>query len=231
MSKIKVLIADDYKAIADMEKNYIEKESNIFDVIDIATNSKEETEMIDKYNPNLVITDIVRKGEDISGFDIVLKCLKENKNTNFILITASTENEILFEYKCNEMPKNIIGFLKKPFNWDSFTKKIEIMVLRLSNHDLKEDYYNNRYIKLLEELSNKDIEVLNKLDIIIENKNYSRYEYDIVKQKFGMYFNEREDELEVKKIKKSLKKKNVSCEEYNNVLNTFDKIDNKYIYN
>ena len=149
MSKLKVLIADDYKGIAEMEKNYLEKESNIFEVIDIATNSKEEIEMIDKYNPSLVITDIVRKGENISGFDIVLKCLEENKNINFILITASTENEILFEYQCKEMPKNIIGFLKKPFNWNSFTKTIEIMTLKLSNNDFKENYYNNRYIKLL----------------------------------------------------------------------------------
>ena len=46
-----------------------------------------------------------------------------------------------------------------------------------------------------------------------------------------MYFNKKENEIEVKKFKKSLKEKNVSCEEYNIVLNTFDKIDNKYIYN
>lgn len=235
MNKLKILIADDVKPLAELAKNFIEKESNKFEIVDLAKSSKEEMEMIEKYTPDIVITDVERKGEDISGFDIILKCLAEEKNVNFILYTASTREELLYKYKQDRMPSNVICFLKKPFDWDYLVREVEQASLPLfekinSSDGWKEDYYNNKYINLFEELTEDDMYILRKLDIHIEKKSYSKYEFDIIKQKFGLYYNENEDEPEEREYKKSLDDVFVSNTEYNKVLEKFDEIDNKYVY-
>ncbi len=235
MNKLKVLIADDYRPLAELAKGFIEKGSKKFEIIDLATSSKEEIEMIEKYKPDIVITDVVRKVEDISGFDIILKCLAEEKDVRFILYTASTREELLYKYKQDKMPSNVLCFIKKPFKWDYFVIEVEQASLplfeKINNADgWKEDYYNNKYINLFEELTEDDMYILRKLNIYIEKKLYSKYEFDIIKQKFGLFYNENEDEPDEKEYKKSLEDVFVSNKEYNKVLEKFDEIDNKHVY-
>lgn len=90
MDKFKILIADDNKALAGMMKSFIEKNSK-FKILDIATSSAEQFELMGKHNPDLIITDIMRKGESISGLDIIRVCEKQDKRVKFILVTASTK--------------------------------------------------------------------------------------------------------------------------------------------
>lgn len=124
MNKLKIIIADDNKYNAKLIKRFIEDNSN-FTILDIATSSKEEIEMIDKYEPDLILTDIERKGEDVSGLDIILNSLTNEKKEKYILITASSKSEFL--YKTNyDMPSNIVGYLKKPFSYDCLIDELEL---------------------------------------------------------------------------------------------------------
>ena len=124
MKQLKILIADDSLAIAEQYKNYIENNSN-FKITDIALNSKQELEMIEKYSPDVIFTDYIRKNEDISGLDIILNCEKNNINTKFILITGCGYTDIFL--KCNhKIPSNVIEFINKPLsNWNCLIKALE----------------------------------------------------------------------------------------------------------
>ena len=106
MNRIKILIADDNKSVAELMKSFIEKNSD-FKILDIATSSVEQLEIMGKHNPDVVITDIMRKGESISGLDIIRVCEKKDKKVKFILVTASDKRA--FFRKDEEIPRNIIG--------------------------------------------------------------------------------------------------------------------------
>ena len=115
MSEIKIIIADDNKIIAQLLKKYI-TDSSEFNVIDIATSSKQQVELTYELNPDIVISDIERKGESISGLDIILNAEKENRKEKYIIITGSSKEEILIKnnYK---MPSNVLEYIRKPFDF------------------------------------------------------------------------------------------------------------------
>lgn len=121
--ELKIIIADDNKAIAELMKRYIEENSE-FRILDIATSSKEQIELMDKHSIDIILTDIMRKNEDISGLDIILESAKNNRKEKFILITASPKQEIIMKYDY-EKPTNIIAYLKKPFDFKNIIDELE----------------------------------------------------------------------------------------------------------
>lgn len=229
MDKFKILIADDNKALAGMIKSFIEKNSK-FKILDIATSSAEQLELMGKHNPDLIITDIMRKGESISGLDIIRVCEKQDKKVKFILVTASTKQE--FVNGNGEMPKNVIGYLKKPFEWNDIIEELQKAELVIANCSggLNQNYYILPIIDLDEELTDEEKTILQQLDIKIKKKEYTQHEYDIVKQKLLFYYNPEEDIEESKEYKKNLSDKNITIAEYKKLWNKLDYLDEKYIY-
>ena len=232
MDKLKIVIADDNRQIAEFEKSFLERIGQ-YNIVGMAFSSEEELELIEKCSPDLVITDIVRKGEEISGLDIILKCEKEKKKVKFILVTASEMQDIL----CNinyKLPTNIISYLKKPFDWDLLIKEVEKASIRHYIEQHKDDeYYTKGIVNLVSELSRELLEIIKKLDVEIEDKVYTKNEYDMLKMDIFRFFYDEEDEDEelIEEIKNELKERGISETEYKNILNAFDEIDEKYIYN
>lgn len=231
MNKLKIIIADDNRQVAEFEKSFIERIGH-YEIMDIAFTSEKELELIEKYSPDIVITDIVRKGEKVSGLDIILKCEKEKKNVKFILITASGIQDIICKNNF-KLPSNVISYLKKPFDWDLLIKEIEKASIK---HYIKEnresEYYTKGVLNVLNELSNELIKLINKLDTNIENKVYTNHEYDVLKMDIFRYFYEDGEEEELKeKMNSKLKERGISEIEYKKILDAFDEMDKKYIYN
>jgi len=229
MNSIKIVIADDHIGLAKMMKNFIEKNSK-FRVFDIATSSTEQLEIMGKHNPDVIITDIMRKGESISGLDIIRTCEKQGKKVKFILVTASTENE--FITKNGEIPKNIIGYLKKPFEWNEIIEELQKAELVITNcyGGLDEKYYILPIINLDEELTAEEKKIMQQLDITIKEKKYTHSEYDIFKQKLLNYYNPDEDIEEAQEYKKKLSDKNISLEQYKKIWNKLELIEKIHIY-
>lgn len=80
-------------------------------------------------------------------------------------------------------------------------------------------YHNKKIIKLINYLNDDEINILNKLGINIENREYTEYEFDILKQELNKYDNrfeiEEYDETikkDLRKMRKSLNKTDVSNE-------------------
>ena len=229
MNEMKILIADDNKAVAGVMKSFIEKNSK-FKIFDIATSSVEQLEIMGNHNPDVVITDIMRKGESISGLDIVRVCEKQNKKVKFILVTASDKREF---FRTNEdMPRNIIGYLRKPFEWNELIIQLQRADMIVSNctGGLDPKYYSLPIINLEKELSAEEKVIMEKLDDKVESRIYTHHEYDIVKQKLTFYYNEDEDGEEERKFKMLVEDKNVTKEEFKQLIQKLDYIDEKYIY-
>lgn len=232
MDKLKIIIADDNRQIAEFSKSFLERIGQ-YDVLGIAFNSTEEIELIEKYSPDVVITDIVRKGESVSGLDIALKYEEEKKSVKFILVTASGMQDIL--YKTNyKLPSNVISYLKKPFDWDILIREVEkASIMKYVEEHKDDEYHTKGIVNVLKELSSELLEIIDKLDIEIEDKIYTQKEYDVLKMNvFKFYYDEEEEDFELQeKIENELKGRGISETEYKNLIMAFDEIDDKYIYN
>ncbi len=95
----------------------------------------------------------------------------------------------------------------------------------------QEKYYNSRTIYIYDFFNKNDFKVLEKLNITVEDKKYTESEYDVIKFFLNLYYSKKYDEEEEKAYMKSLSEKDVSQEDYNRLLEIFEKIDNQFIYN
>lgn len=106
--KIKVIIADDVKVIAETNKRIAMNNQDI-EVVGMASNGKEEFDMILNLKPDLVITD--NKMPIMNGIEVIekIKNFKIENKPEFVLVTG--DNDIELNKKCKEL--NVFGVLNK----------------------------------------------------------------------------------------------------------------------
>lgn len=190
MRKARIIVANGNNYIADLQVKFMKKNKNI-EILGIATNSQEEIELIEKYKPDIVITNIVRKNEDINGWDIIKK-YENNEEIKFILITALKIQDILAENN-GIIPNNIIKYINIPFDWNKLYIEIEKALICISyklteeNDKLLNDYYNKKIVNIKKELNEADRKILKQIDINLKNKKYTKYEFDKIIQQLNVY--------------------------------------------
>lgn len=141
---LKIVIADDNKSLAKFMKEFIEEKSD-FNIYKTLSSSEEQLEVMQKENIDIIISDLMRKGESISGLDILLQAEKDGRKEKFILITASPKEEIM--YKNNYvMPSNVIAYLKKPFEWNCLIEEIENAVKLIKVENIEKENINNDWL-------------------------------------------------------------------------------------
>ena len=91
---------------------------------------------------------------------------------------------------------------------------------------LREKYANMPKINFMHFLKSVNIETLEKLGIYIENRKYTEYEYDIIVMKIYNY-HEVDKDSTILQIDK-LTSKNVTKNEYEEILDIFNKISSYY---
>ena len=90
---------------------------------------------------------------------------------------------------------------------------------KFNYEEWNDKYHNRKIINLIDYLNDNDMNILNKLGISVENKKYTEYELDVIKQELNQYddrfeieeYDEKVKE-DIRKIKKSLKEKKISNE-------------------
>lgn len=94
-------------------------------------------------------------------------------------------------------------------------------------YEWQKKYHEKKIIKLIEEVTKKEIKTLQKLGIEIENKTYTEYEYEILKLELIKYYKNYDmDKEELKKAKPLIN--GVTRSKYNELLEKFYQIDRKY---
>lgn len=87
-------------------------------------------------------------------------------------------------------------------------------------------YREDKNINIYKYFNEKKLYILSKLDIIVEDRLYTEYEYDILEEILLEYYTDPNDK-ELKPLRK-LSDKEVSEEEYQEILDIFSKISDDY---
>lgn len=131
-----VLFVEEDKSVQELAKDIlIERVNNLF----LADNSEEAFNIYSKYNPDILITDIVIPGQN--GLELTKKIKEANNDIEIII--SSTFNEI--EYLTKSIEIGASSFIVKPFNekkvlnaveksWNTINLKRE---LKRRNEELK----------------------------------------------------------------------------------------------
>lgn len=90
--------------------------------------------------------------------------------------------------------------------------------------NLSEEYYAEEIISIKKFLDEKDIKVLEKLGIKVEDKIYTAFEYEIFSGEVSKYYKEDDYSKEDLEFVKSLEETGVSQEEYNDIIKKMDKM-------
>jgi DNA-binding LytR/AlgR family response regulator len=186
MEKLNIFIVEDESIVAKDIQNSLTKLG--YNVIGIANNGKDAVYRITELMPDLVLMDIMIKG-DITGID-VSELIKEKINVPVIFLTAYADEATLAKAKITEP----YGYILKPFKEIDLHSTIEMAVYKHqkdaallkerdflyslvenkddNNKDILFVKANSRLIKVLL----KDIYFIEALkDYVIINTNNARY--------------------------------------------------------
>lgn len=83
---------------------------------------------------------------------------------------------------------------------------------------LHSDYYTKEFINISKYLTDEFNEILKKINISIENKDYTYFEFAVINSKV----------ITTRRNKNLLNSMNIDLNKYMELLNVFDKIENDY---
>lgn len=145
----KVIIADDEPKVSELIKNLIFWQDLNLELMGIANDGISAYEMIMKFNPDIVITDIRMPG--YNGIELIKKVKEFNPSIDFIIISGYQH----FDYAHNAIKYGVKDYLLKPL------KKIEIngtLTKMIEKYKEKEILINERV--MLEKRANEEAEKL-----------------------------------------------------------------------
>lgn len=237
MGRKRILIAETNKPQDKFIKDALIKNGVNVEILDEEPiNSEEMKEIILRLEPDIVITN--EKKIDKPASDIIkeIQGSRSIKQPIFILVSgygAEDMNYVLTEKEID------VCTITKPYNFDNLANCIKTIVNQsISNIEVEDDfykkweekYYNKRFIEIEKYLTEEDFDLFNKLGIEVEKKIYTEYEFGLLNMDLLAYYDDPEMDLsdEEKKFQKSLEGTNVSREEYNEVLNRVQKINENF---
>ncbi len=118
LNKTKVLIVDDTIDTVNNLKSRLQQEEE-FEVLGTAQNVEEAYNFIREKNPDVVITEIVLKGED--GFELMERCVDNHINTKFFVLSSLSQESFVEK----AMRLGAIYYMAKPFNPENFVKRLK----------------------------------------------------------------------------------------------------------
>jgi two-component system response regulator YesN len=120
---IKIMIVDEMPVYRDYLLNFIDWNAYGFEACCEARDGKEALELYEKYQPDIVLADIMMPYMD--GLELSERLLKENPDVSIILITGNSE----FEYARKAVKLGVCDYIVKPF------EKEELIIALLKLQD------------------------------------------------------------------------------------------------
>jgi DNA-binding response OmpR family regulator len=136
MSDLRVLIVEDEEPIRKLIAKILNKEGIL---VSQAGNGKQGLEMINKYNYDLVILDILM--EDISGFDVAREIRKYDLQLPIIFLSGKKEDEDIVQ----GLDIGADSYITKPFSPSVLCAQVKSQIKR-RKQILKEDFETNSII-------------------------------------------------------------------------------------
>ena len=234
MRKLRIIIAEDEPIILEMYKNIVGKRED-YEIIGTATNGKEEEELINTTKPDVVITDNQMPIQN--GIDVIEKVYNSDLvyKPKFILITGDYRDRSFLD-KCERLQvERVMG---KPVNYDSLDfllTDLKVIIedetpsfVGKNSEGWREMYMNKEIVDLKKYFTNEEFDLFRKLGIEIKDKIYTEYEIELINNSlYDYYYSEDMSEDEKNQVK-SLEETGVTREQYNNLLNKIEQINEEY---
>ena len=234
MRKLRIIIAEDEPIILEMYKNIVGKRED-YEIIGTATNGKEEEELIYTIKPDVVITDNQMPIQN--GIDVIEKVYNSDLvyKPKFILITGDYRDRSFLD-KCEKLQvERVMG---KPVNYDSLDfllTDLKVIIedetpnfVGKNSEGWREMYINKEIVDLKKYFTNEEFDLFRKLGIEIKDKIYTEYEIELINNSlYDYYYSEDMSEDEKSQVK-SLEETGVTREQYNNLLNKIEQINEEY---
>ena len=234
MRKLRIIIAEDEPIILEMYKNIVGKRED-YEIIGTATNGKEEEELINTTKPDVVITDNQMPIQN--GIDVIEKIYNSDLvyKPKFILITGDYRDRSFLD-KCEKLQvERVMG---KPVNYDSLDfllTDLKVIIedetpsfVGKNSEGWREMYMNKEIVDLKKYFTNEEFDLFRKLGIEIKDKIYTEYEIELINNSlYDYYYSEDMSEDEKSQVK-SLEETGVTREQYNNLLNKIEQINEEY---
>ena len=234
MRKLRIIIAEDEPIILEMYKNIVGKRED-YEIIGTATNGKEEEELIYTIKPDVVITDNQMPIQN--GIDVIEKVYNSDLvyKPKFILITGDYRDRNFLD-KCEKLQvERVMG---KPVNYDSLDfllTDLKVIIedetpsfVGKNSEGWRDMYMNKEIVDLKKYFTNEEFDLFRKLGIEIKDKIYTEYEIELINNSlYDYYYSEDMSEDEKKQVK-SLEETGVTREQYNNLLNKIEQINEEY---
>lgn len=135
---IRVIVVDDENRICKLIIKLIDWDQIDMRIVGTASNGIEALELIEKENPDIVITDIRMPGYD--GLHMIEKAKNINNNLEFIIISGYGQ----FEYAKKAIEYGVKDYLLKPINKDDLLKTLirvgDCIKKKSGQSDLKKEY-------------------------------------------------------------------------------------------
>ncbi len=132
-----------------------------FKKVIIAVDGCDGVEKIEKYTPDIIVTDI--RMPCISGIDMVKKVKSDTYDPIIILTTAFSDREYLLD----ALDMKVDAYLIKPINIDILINKIEKSIKSVKTYDLRHKKLSQREYEVFLDLAKglKPSEIAKKFDI------------------------------------------------------------------
>ena len=222
--KTRVIIADDNVHICKFIADSLSKHNDI-EILGVAHTDEDEIKMIEDLKPEIVITDLMRNHR-YTGLDIIRDYFDKKSNVKFLVISADEKVEVI------NNGLEVAGYIKKPFTdyeivYDE-VKRIKKLILdeEYSNWDKK--YHHKEYIELFSDFSSEDRDMLKLFDILLEDKLYTEFEFEVIYGKLILFY-KNEEEMDEEELKECKELPNgIEREQFMNLLDKMDKVRDKY---
>jgi len=140
--RVKVVIADDNKEFRLILKDFLESK-NVFDVVEMADDGIKALDAVEKYEPDILILDIIMPHLD--GLGVIEKLhKKELKKFPKVIILSAVGHDKVTQRAIN---MGVDYYIVKPFNFESFADRLiqisELETSRVQSKN-KEIVYNEK---------------------------------------------------------------------------------------
>lgn len=234
MRKLRIIIAEDEPVILNVYKSIVNKRDD-YEIVGTAINGKEEEDLIYNVKPDVVITD--NQMPEQNGIDVIEKIHNSDMafKPKFILITGDYRDRNFLD-KCEKLQvERVMG---KPINYDALDfllTDLKVIIedetpeyIGENSKGWREMYMNKEIVDLKKYFSSEELEQFRKLGIVIKDKIYTEYEFETLNNSLYDYYYSEEMSEEEKQQVKSLDGTGVSREQYNNLLDKIEKINEEY---
>ena len=140
----KILLVDDSLEFTKSLKEDLQKDET-FEVICACQTFDEATKILNDNDIDVVILDIILKGND--GFELIENIKKSNKNIKVIVLSSLSSDAFIQK----AMKLGASYYMIKPYNSDVLTKRIKEVLQQKDEYLANENYFDREQLKLLEE--------------------------------------------------------------------------------